>query len=125
MYAIELAIKTATDTFKAASKRVIQYITEATVFLILKKFEDTITVTAQKAIFSRLEISWKAQKNQVNIIFPLTFWIKKDHISHLRKVQNKSCLVTSKYHFFHQILGSKKTVFPSPESSEQEPFSNQ
>ena len=100
MYAIELAIKTATDTFKAASNRVIQYITEATVFLILKKFEDTITVTAQKAIFPRLEISWKAQKDQVNIIFPLTFCIKKDRISHLRKVQNKNSLVTSKYHFF-------------------------
>ena len=38
---------------------------------------------------------WKAQKYQVNIIFPSNFWIIKDRISNLWIVQNKSVSVIS------------------------------
>ena len=41
---------------------------------------------------------WKAQKDQENFIFPSTFWLNKNRISHHRKVQNKKFSVTSKYH---------------------------
>ena len=51
----------------------------------------------QKSIFACLWISWKVQKYRKNIIFPANFWIKKDRISHLRKVQNKKFLVISKH----------------------------
>ena len=57
-------------------------------------------------------ISWKAQKDQVNIIFPSTFWLKKDHISHHRKFQNKKFLVFNKYHLSINFLAQKKTIFP-------------
>ena len=49
----------------------------------------------EKPYFPSPGISWKAQKDQVNIIFPSTFWLKK------------------------------RPYFPSPKSSKQELFSNQ
>ena len=57
-------------------------------------------------------ISWKAQKDQVNTIFPSTFWLKKDHVSHHWKVQNKNISVIIKYHLSIIFLAHKKTVFP-------------
>ena len=62
----------------------------------------------EKPYFPSPRISWKAQKDQVNIIFPSTFWLKKDRIFHHRKVQNKNFSVISKYHLFHQLLDSKR-----------------
>ena len=49
----------------------------------------------EKPYFPRSGISWKDKKDQVNIIFPSTFWLKKI------------------------------PYFPSPKSSKQECFSNQ
>ena len=49
----------------------------------------------EKPYFPSPGISWKAQKDQVNIIFPSTFWLKK------------------------------RPYFPSPKSSKQELLSNQ
>ena len=43
-------------------------------------------------------ISRKAQKYQVNIIFPSTFWKKKTIFPITKKIQNKNFLVISKYH---------------------------
>ena len=57
-------------------------------------------------------ISWKAQKDHVNIIFTSTFWLKKDRIFHQRKVQNKTFPVVSKNHLSINFLAQKKAVFP-------------
>ena len=62
----------------------------------------------EKPYFLSSGISWKAKKDQVNIIFPSTSWLKKDRTSHHRKVQNKNFSVISKYHLFHRLLGSKR-----------------
>ena len=71
----------------------------------------------EKPYFKGPGISWKAQKDQVNIIFSSTFWLRKDRTSH-RKVQDKNFSVTSKYHLFHLLLDSKKIpYFPSTKSS--------
>ena len=59
----------------------------------------------EKPHFPGTGISWKAQKDQVNSIFT-SLWIKKDCISHRRKVQNekvsvaqnKNFPIISKYH---------------------------
>ena len=74
----------------------------------------------EKPYFQSPGISWKVQKDQVSIVFPLTFWLKKDRISHHRKVQSKNFLVISKYGLFINFLAQKKTAFPSPKSSKQE-----
>ena len=57
-------------------------------------------------------ISWKAQKDQVIIIFYQDFGSKKDRISHLRKVPNKNFSVISKYHLSTNFLAQEKTEFP-------------
>ena len=62
----------------------------------------------EKPYFPGPGISKKAQKDHVNIIFPLTFWLKKHRISFHRKVQNKNFSVTSKYHFSINFLTQKK-----------------
>ena len=106
----------------------------------------------EKPYFTGSGISWKAQKDQVNIIFPSTFWLKKrsyfpspksskqelgnqyissfrqlldskkDRISHHRKVQNKNFSIISKYHLSHQVLNSKKTIFPITEKFKTRTF---
>ena len=76
----------------------------------------------EKPYFPSPRISWKAQKDQVNIIFPSTFWLKKDRIFHHRKVQNKNFLVTSKYHISINLLTRKKTVFPTTEKFKTRTF---
>ena len=55
-------------------------------------------------------ISWKAKKDQVNIIFLSNVWLKKDHISHHQKVQRRNFSVISKYHFSIYFSVQKKTV---------------
>ena len=67
-------------------------------------------------------MSWKAQKDQVNIIFSSTFWLKKERISHQQKVQNKNFSVTSKYHLSINVLAQEKTVFPISEKVKTRTF---
>ena len=71
-----------------------------------KNFSFYIQTLHEKPYFPGPRISWKAQKNQVNITFSSTFWLKKDRIeiSKDRKVQDKNLSVTSKYNLFHQLL---------------------
>ena len=76
--------------------------------------------------------SWNAQKDQVNITFTSTFWLKKDRISHQQKAknknfsvaQNKNFSVISKYRLSLNFFPQKRPHFPSGESSKQELFSN-
>ena len=65
----------------------------------------------EKPYFSNPGVSWKAQKDQVNIIFPSKFWLKKDPISHLWKIQNKDLPVVSKYHLSINFLVQKRPYF--------------
>ena len=69
----------------------------------------------ERPYFQSPGISRKSQKDLVNIIFHL--WLKRDRISHLRKVQNKDFSVISKYHLFIN--------FSSPKILKQDLFSNQ
>ena len=73
----------------------------------------------KKPSFPSPRISWKAQKDQVNITFTSTFWLKKDRIFHHRKAQNKNLSVTSKYHLSINFLPQKIPYFPSPKNSKQ------
>ena len=72
----------------------------------------------EKPHFPDPGISWKAQKDQVNIIFPLFF----HRISHLRKVQNKNFSEISKYRISINILAQKKTIFPISEKFKTRTF---
>ena len=74
----------------------------------------------EKPYFPGPGISWKAKKDQVNIIFTAIFWLKKDRISHHRKVQNKNFSVISKYHLSINFLSQRRPYFPFPKSSKQE-----
>ena len=74
----------------------------------------------EKPYFPSPGISCKAKKYQVNTIFPSTFWLKKDRISHHRKVRNKNFSVTTKYHLSINVLTQKRPYFPSPKCSKQE-----
>ena len=78
-------------------------------------------VLHEKPFFLAPGISWKSQKDQASITFPSTFWLKKDRISHLRKVKNKNFPVISKYH----PSIKKRPYFLSPESSKQKLSRNQ
>ena len=64
-------------------------------------------------------------QQSVNIIFPSSFCLKKDRISHYIKVQNQNFLVISKYQLFINFLPQKRPHFPFPKSSKQKFFSNQ
>ena len=70
-------------------------------FFIFRKLKNQCYISiycTKKPYFQSPGISWKAQKDQVIIIFYQGFGSKKDRISHLRKVQNKNFSVISKYH---------------------------
>ena len=88
-------------------------------------FQSSIYSLHEKPYFPSPGISWKAQKDQVNIIFPSTFWFKKYPISHLQKVQSENFSVISNYHFSINFLAQKRPHFPSPDSSKQDLFSYQ
>ena len=79
----------------------------------------------KKPYFPGPGILWEGKKDQVNIIFPSTFWLKKDCISYQQKVQNKNFSVISKYHLSINFLAQNKTVFPIPEKFKKKLFSNQ
>ena len=78
--------------------------------------------------FPNPEISWKARKDLVNIIFPSKVWLKKDGFSHHWKFQTKKFLVISKCHLFITPLAQNQTIFPLPfpfpKHSKQENFRN-
>ena len=65
----------------------------------------------EKPYFPGPGILWKAPKDQTDIIFTSVFCLKKDRISHHRKVQNKDFSVNSKNHLSINFLSKKKTVF--------------
>ena len=67
-------------------------------------------------------ISWKAQKHQVNIIFPSNFWLKKDCNSHLWKVQSKNFSVIGKYHLSMDFLAQKREYFLSTSWLRKRPY---
>ena len=76
----------------------------------------------KKTYFQSPRISWKAQKDQVNIIFPSTFWLKNRPCSNHRKVQSNKFSVISKYHLSINFLTQKKIVFPISETSKPRTF---
>ena len=86
----------------------------------------------EKPYFPCPGISLKALKDQASVILTSTFWLKKDRISHHRKVQNKNFWVaqnknfsvTSKYHLSFTFLSQKRPYLPSTKSSKEELFSN-
>ena len=76
----------------------------------------------EKPYFLSSGISWKAKKDQVNIIFPSTFHhqlpsfhrllgSKRDRISHYRKVHNKNISVISKYHLYINFMAQITPFF--------------
>ena len=79
----------------------------------------------EKPYFPGPGISWKAPKDQADIIFTSAFCLKKDRISNHRKVQNKDFSVNSKNHLSINFLSQKRPYFPFPKSSKEELFSNQ
>ena len=79
----------------------------------------------EKQHFLSPGISWKAQKDQVNIIFSSTFSLKKYRTFHHRKAQNKNFSVISKHHLSINFLAQKRPCFLSLKSSKQEIFSIQ
>ena len=84
----------------------------------------------EKPYFPCPGISLKALKDQASVILTSTFWLKKDRISHHRKVQNKNFSVaqnknfsvTIKYHLSIIFLFQKKTVFPVLENFKNKNF---
>ena len=64
-------------------------------------------------------ISWKAQKDQVNITFTLTFWVKKAVFPITERLKtrtfqypkNKNFSVASKYHISINLLHQKDRIF--------------
>ena len=76
----------------------------------------------KKPYFHSPAISWKAQKQQVNIIF--SFGSKKTVFPTSEKVQNKNFSIISKYNLSINFLAQKRPYFPFPKGSKQELFSN-
>ena len=70
-------------------------LTNLVIFVAKLPFNQRVAKLHKKPYFPRPGISWTAQKDQVNIIFPSTFWLRK------------------------------KPYFPSTKSSKQELFSNE
>ena len=77
------------------------------------KYPLSISFLAQKNVFP-ISKNFKTRPFQqsVNIIFPSTFCLKKDGISHLRKGQNKNFSIIDKYHISINFFAQKETVLP-------------
>ena len=90
------------------------------------KYHLSINFLAEKkAVFPITEkLNTRTSQQRVNIIFPSTFWLKKDRISHFRKDQNKNFSVISKYHLSSNFLAQKRPYFSLPKRPKQERFSN-
>ena len=74
-------------------------------YLIIKTNLPTLH---EKPYFPSPGISWKAQKDQVNIIFPSTFWLKKRSYFPSPKSSKQELLGNQQISSFHQLLDSKK-----------------
>ena len=77
-------------------------------------------LNCRKNLISKvLEYHGNLKKNQVNITFTSTLWLKKDHIFHHRKApnknfsvaQNKNFSVISKYHLSFNFLPQHDRIF--------------
>ena len=80
----------------------------------------------KKAVFPITEkFKTRISQQPVNIIFPSTFCLKKDPISHSRKHQNKNFSVVSEYQLSINFLTQKRPCFPFPKKLKQELFNNQ
>ena len=75
----------------------------------------------EKPYFPSPEKSWKTQKDQVTIIFPSTFWLKKGLYFPSPSTSQKPVNII----FPSTSLLKKRPYFPSPKSSKQKLFSNQ
>ena len=93
--------------------------------LVVEMFISKLRTLHEISYFPSTGISRKAQKDKVNIIFPSTVWLKKDYISHHRKVQNKNFSVISKYHLSSAFWLKKRPYFLSQNSSNEKIFSDQ
>lgn len=58
-------------------------------------------------------------QQSLNTIFQSTFYLKKDRISHLPKVQNKNFSLISKRQIFIKFLAQKRLYFLSPKSQKK------
>ena len=54
------------------------------------------------------QVHGKLKKTQADFIFPSTFWLKKDRISHHGKIQNKNFPVIGNYDLSINFLPQKK-----------------
>ena len=80
------------------------------------------TTPHKKPYFRSPAISWKAQKDHVNIIFPSTFWLKKrPHFPSL-KSSKQELFSNQEISSFHQLFRSKKTVFSISEKFKTRTF---
>ena len=73
-----------------------------------KKFEVIYLTLRKKPYFPSPGIWWKAQKGQVNIIFPSTFWLKKRPYFPSPKSSKQELLSNQYISSFHQLLDLKK-----------------
>ena len=76
----------------------------------------------EKPYFPGSGISWKAKKDQANITFTSTFWLKKRPYSHHRKAQNKNFSVISKYHLSSNFFSQKTATFSITEKLKTRTF---
>ena len=64
----------------------------------------------EKPYFPSPGISWKAQKDQVNIIFPSTSWLEKRPYFPSPKNSKQELSVISKYHLSINFLAQKNRI---------------
>ena len=86
----------------------------------------TSTFWLKKTVFPITEkLKTRTFQQPVSIIFPSTFCLKKIRIFHPWKIQNSNILVISNIMFSPTFVSKKRPHFPFPKSWKQEPFSNQ
>ena len=79
----------------------------------------------EKPYLPDLRISWKVQKDKVNIIFTSTFLLKKTAFPITEKFKTRTFQQPINIIFSLTFFSQKRPYFPSPKSSKQELFSNQ
>ena len=76
-----------------------------------------------KPYLSSPGISWKAQKDQVNTIFPSTFWLKKRPYFPTPKSPKQELFNSQSILSFHQLFGSKKDRISHSQNDQNKNFS--
>ena len=89
---------------------------------VLNSSNKALFTLHKKPYFLNPGISLKAQNDQLNIIFPSTFWLKKKRIPLHQKIQNKNFSVINKYHISINFLTRKKTIFSICENVKTKAF---